>query len=187
MNNIKKQNSVISHLLEFFINYVSDYCSQNEYNSNKIIFPNFLFNSFANLISVLLKKQLSLGMFKPEYFVILKERFFESNNNNYLLVKMGLKIFNFLLDNILIDSENLGYFNFRKLINIFQNNLIFNMMNITRRISKYFLASALSLESLLLVNHTNNNDSGMENGHIFDVPYCLFNEVANNSNHNKIV
>lgn len=185
--NTKKQNNVLSYLLEFFIKYVCDYCSQSEYNSNKIIFPNFLFNSFANLISVLFKKQLSLGLFKPEYFIILKERFFESSNDNHLLVKMGLKIFNFLLDNILIDSENLGYFNFRKLINIFQNNLIFNMMNITRRISKYFLASSLALESLLLVNNTQINDPSMQNGQIFDVPYCLFNEVATKSNPNKIV
>lgn len=175
---------MISYLIEFFIEYVCDYCSQSDYDPNKVTFPNFLFNSFANIISVLFKKQLSLGLFKSEYFIVLKEKFFESDNDNYLLVKMGLKIFNFLLTNVLIDSENIGYFNFRKLVNIFQYNLIFNMMNITRRICKYFLASTISLESLLLVNNVNGHNPNSLNGQIFEVPFCLFNEIATKSSLN---
>lgn len=64
---------------------------------------------------------------------------------------MGLKIFNFLIDNILIDSENMGYFNYRKLINVFQQNLLFHMMNICRCTCKFLLANTLNLQQFLLV------------------------------------
>jgi hypothetical protein len=150
--NNQRQYSMICQLLEFFLEYVHNYCNQMQ-GPNPIILPNFIFNSFANLISILFKKQLSLGDYRAKYFTILKEKFFcNVNNQNWQLVKMGLKIFNFMIDNILIDSENLGYFNYRKLINIFQHNLLFQMMNISRQTCKFLLANKLNLQQFLLVS-----------------------------------
>ena len=109
------------------------------------------------------------------------------------LIKMGLIIFNYLLDNILIDSESLGYFNYRKLINIFQHNLLFQMMNITRMICKYFLASSLRLEGALLVKNPtliNLNPLGQDvmisnesnNKPIFNTKNVIYSQVMNMSN-----
>lgn len=149
--NSQKEYYLVCQLLEFFLNYVHNYCNQVS-GPSPIILPSFIFNSFANLIAILFKKQLTLGDFQASYFVTLKNKFFcNANNQNWQLIKMGLKIFNFLIDNILIDSENMGYFNYRKLINVFQQNLLFHMMNICRCTCKFLLANTLNLKQFLLV------------------------------------
>lgn len=144
---------MVCQLLEFFLEYVHTYC-QNSQGPSAMIMPAFIFNSFANLIAILFKKQFCLGNFKIDYFMTLKNKFFLTGQAaNWHLIKMGFKIFNFLIDNVLIDSENMGYFNYRKLINVFQQNLLFHMMNLCRNSLKFMLASDINLSQFLLVSN----------------------------------
>lgn len=116
--------------------------------------PNFLFNSLANLIAILFKKQLSLGETRSEHFKLLIKRFFmDLELQNMYLIKMGLKIFEYIVENVLIDSEKVGYFNYRKLINTFQQSMLFKMVEVTRYTCKFFIACNMNLEGLLLVRN----------------------------------
>ena len=185
---------MVCQLLEFFLDYVHGYCLQMN-APGRIVLPNFIFNSFANVISILFKKQLTLGDYQASYFLILRNKFFEEETaDNLQLVKMGLKIFNYLMDNMLIDTESIGYFNYRKLINIFQHNMLFNIMDITKKTCKFLIASEMNLQQLLLVSNPraqgsnpNGLDGMMTSTHgekIFNSTNLLFGRVASQSNTN---
>lgn len=75
------------------------------------------------------------------------------DNQNLYLIKMGLKIFEYIVENVLIDSESVGYFNYRKLINTFQQSMLFSMTEITRYACKFFIACNMNLEGMLLVRN----------------------------------
>lgn len=118
-------NTEIPTLLEYFIYYL---------RVRKTSDPPFVTNSVCDFYGNLLKFLVANLLPTPPIEDIQNAFFHQAAGLDELLV--GLKLLNYCLTNILLNSHHYGYFKFRKMIYLFQSKFLIDSVNITRHTLK---------------------------------------------------
>jgi hypothetical protein len=129
----KPENQFIKSVLDYFLYYLA---------ATKFANPPFIVNSICDFYGNMVKALLSQALPVPSVEEIQSKFFSAAPNPDDLLI--GLKLMNYCLTNILINSHHYGYFKFRKMIYAFQSQFLFEILNVTRQTLKWTTAAAQS-------------------------------------------
>lgn len=129
----KPENQYLRSILDYFVYYLS---------VRKMSDPPFIVNSICDFYGNLIKFMISQSLPVPP-IEELQNVFFSANAtpDDYLV---GLKLMNFCLTNLLINSHHYGYFKFRKMIYAFQSKCLIDILNATRHTLKTVSLMAFS-------------------------------------------
>lgn len=118
-------NSETPMMLDYFIYYL---------RTRKTSDPTFVTNSVCDFYGNLLKYLVANSLPLPPVEDIQGAFFHPAAGPDELLV--GLKLLNYCLTNILLNSHHYGYFKFRKMIYLFQSKFLIDGLNLTRHTLK---------------------------------------------------
>lgn len=131
-----------SELINYLLLFV-----KNNYKAN----PKFITNSIANVVATYIEIQ--AFNFKPIENLIqfITDQFFSQNSSSSDFY-IGLKVFYFAINNIIISSVNYNYFKYRKMLTAFQNGFLYDAFNSTRNAIKLICTgiNGPSLEQTML-------------------------------------
>lgn len=99
-------------------------------NNNKAN-PRFINNSIANVVATYIEVQVFNFAPVENLTKLIIEQFFGpgANSDDYYI---GLKVFYFAIDNIIISAVNYNFFKYRKMLTAFQNGFLYDAFNSTR-------------------------------------------------------
>lgn len=114
--------NVITYLLGFL---------KSNYKAN----PKFITNSIANVVATYVEVQVFNFAPVESLTQLVIDSFFHANAGPADFY-IGLKVFYFAINNIIISAVNYNFFKYRKMLTAFQNGLLYDAFNATRAATK---------------------------------------------------
>lgn len=114
-------------------------------------YPNFIVNCFASILASLIREEFANKSDNFSFFADLNDSFFFDEKINEKLVFFGLKVLINIIDSVSIDSKKQSFLKYFTLKKTIQKEMIFEILTLAKGIFKFFVASKLNLETVLLI------------------------------------